>query len=216
MPEVRLKKDGNTFVKYSDDEVLQAKNTDIIDFLGLHCGFSFRRTGAYYQCKEHDSLMIKANRKMWYWNSQNLNGQNALDWLISVDGLSYTQALESIIGVPISFDNVRTAVEKKQYSQAPDLSEIPLDEVKEIELPPKYDGKYSRAFAYLTKERCLDSEIVSGLMKSHLIYQDDKCNAVFVGMDNDGEVRFAECKMTNTYLLSLKDENGKKKFFRAT
>lgn len=205
MPEVKRKKGGGTYIKYSDEEIQQAKNISMIDFLGREYGYTFLRVGNYYKGREHDSLMIKSDERTWYWNSQNLSGRNVFDWLTSVENYTFTECLEKIIGT--------TAVaQQKKYDKAPNLSQLPIDEVKELQLPKKYEGRPSQLFAYLCKTRCLDADIVGQLVHEKLIYQDDCNNVVFVGKDESGEIRFCERKMTNTYLANLKDENGKKVF----
>jgi hypothetical protein len=60
-----------------------------------------------------------------------------------------------------------------------------------------------RAFAYLTKERCIDPEIVSHFAQAKKIYEDaDYHNVVFVGHDETGAARFACKRGTNSYAAS--------------
>jgi hypothetical protein len=89
---------------------------------------------------------------------------------------------------------------------------LPIDEIRHIELPEKLDGAFVRSAAYLTKTRGIDRAIVDFAMKNKLIYEDKNHNVVFVGYDENNEIKFAEAKLTNTFMAAAVDENGKKKF----
>lgn len=205
MAEIKISKAGKEYIKYSDREIIDAKETSVIDFLGRKYGYSFKRIGRYYQCREHDSLIIQDNEKSWFWNSQDLRGRNVFDWLQRVEHYTYAESLRELIGVP-----TKTGMKKKTYSKAPELSSLPLDEVKEIKLPEKTTDNYKRVFAYLIKERCIDPDIVGYLVQNHLLYQDTYGNAVFTGFDENNEIKFAERKTTCTFLHDAVDEDGKK------
>lgn len=57
---------------------------------------------------------------------------------------------------------------------------------------PQANQDMRRVYAYLTKTRCLDREVVSAFAKEKIIYEDAKYhNAVFVGYDADGTARHA-------------------------
>lgn len=217
MAEVRRKRNGDTYIIYSDQEIEDSKNISVVDFLEKEYGWSFKRVGRYYQCRQHDSLMIKDDCRSWYWNSQIslsgrcMKGRNVYDWLTQVENMSFYESMQKIIGVPAgTVENIKT--KQTSFAKAPPLSEIPIDEVKEIELPERFEGKMSRIFAYLVKARRIDSYIVDDLVKNKLIYEDTYHNVVFVGHDENNEIKFAEAKMTNTFLANAVDEKGKKIF----
>ncbi|WP_455616995.1 DUF3991 domain-containing protein [Eisenbergiella sp.] len=64
---------------------------------------------------------------------------------------------------------------------------------------PEANLDMRRVFAYLTKTRLLDREIVSGFMKEKVIYEDAQFhNAVFVGFDAEGIARHAHKRGTYT------------------
>ncbi len=208
MPEVKHRKGGGTYVHYSDDEIQSAKSISMIDFLGREYGYTFERVGGYYRGKEHDSLMISRDERSWWWNSQNLQGRNVFDWLLQVENYKYNDVLEKLIGSPDMpvYENQKAL----SYSSAPKSNEILIQ--KEIDVPKKADGKPGKAFAYLLKTRCIDPDIVSQLFHEKLIYQDVHGNVVFVGKDENDEIKFCERKITNTFLADKRDKNGKKVF----
>ena len=69
------------YKKYSQEQLERAKNADIIAFLSAYMGLEFKRAGKYYQCKQHSSLVVYADRKGFVWNSQNISGGDTIDFL---------------------------------------------------------------------------------------------------------------------------------------
>lgn len=69
------------YKRFTDEERQKAKNTDMIAFLESYMGFEFKKVGKYYQCRQHDSLMIYPDRQGFSWNSRNILGSDAIDFL---------------------------------------------------------------------------------------------------------------------------------------
>lgn len=61
-----------------------------------------------------------------------------------------------------------------------------------------------RVFAYLTKSRCIEPEIVQDFVKREMLYQDNKGNCVFVSSEKGTPV-FACLRGTNTYKRFVAD-----------
>ena len=51
-----------------------------------------------YATRTHDSLKISNGK--WCWWSRNIGGTNALDYLTRVEGLSFLDAVQRILGEP--------------------------------------------------------------------------------------------------------------------
>ena len=168
------------YVHYSLEQRQQARDTDIIDFLGHYEGLTFHRAGSGYRCDQHNSLVVNKDRKMWYWNSQNQKGVTAIDYLQSVHNKSYLEAMDVLIGK-----------NRAEIPLAPRQSQQEINEEKHLQLPDKCKNGYKRIYAYLIKTRGLDQEIVDYCIKEKIIYQDIKNNAVFVGHDDEKKARFA-------------------------
>ena len=78
--------------------VAQAREMDLLTYLRtyepqelVHFG------GSTYCTREHDSLKISNGK--WCWFSRGIGGYSALDYLIKVKEMSFTQAVETIIGI---------------------------------------------------------------------------------------------------------------------
>lgn len=84
--------------------------------------------------------------------------------------------------------------------------EASVEKPKELILPPK-NSDMRKVFAYLTKSRFINQEIVQDFVTQHMLYQDLKGNCVFVSYDNDIPV-FGCLRGTNTYKRFLGDLPG--------
>ena len=184
---------GQKYIRYTEEELEEGRRTDMIEFLGRTRGWSFKRVGKQYVGveKDHNSLVIQANRRSWCWNSHNIMGLNVYDWLEKIEGMTRKEAFTTIIG-----NNRNEATAFKKVS-----SDIKTTEKEKKDFaPPGKSDDVKRVQAYLCQTRCLDSHIVNSCIKHELIYQDKQYgNVVFTGYDEHGVMRFAESKSTNTY-----------------
>lgn len=163
-------------------------------------GFTPKQIGGYYTLKEHDSVRIYPDTNSFNRFSSSVGG-STIDFVMHFGGYSAKEAIQRL---------------KDQYVgnrfnslQPPDpVQSTPPAEPKKFELPEKAEGKYARAFAYLTKTRCLDPDIVQDCMKKGLIYEDNKHNVVFVGNDADGKPAYATRHTTLTNSNFKRDVAG--------
>lgn len=176
------------YVKYTDEQIAQARNTDMVDFLERQRGFTFTRRGSYYICKEHNSLNVESDRRKWHWNSRECGGLNVIDWFSLVENVDFRQALDILIGR-------ERAAHNYTFKQA---ERTEVEEKKPFELPKKTEGKYNSVYSYLTQARGIDSDIVQYCFHKHVIYQDERWNCVFVGYDENETAKFAEVKPSST------------------
>ena len=172
------------YKKFSPEQLDMAKNADLVSFLSAYYGYDFKQSGKYYQCKQHDSLMIYADRQGFVWNSRNINGGDAIDFLRKVEGKNFPEAIEAIIGESAAVS----------YTPIPKYKTEP----EQLVLPEKADGKYNRVFAYLSQTRGISADVISDFMKSKQLYQDTKGNCVFVGYDENGSAKFGSIRGTLT------------------
>ena len=77
-----------------------------------------------YCTREHDSLKISNGK--WMWWSRNIGGASALDYLIKVKGISFTEAmgiLSSEKGIVPSFFNARNTPAKVKKLLLPEKND---------------------------------------------------------------------------------------------
>ncbi|MFT3950659.1 MAG: DUF3991 and TOPRIM domain-containing protein [Oscillospiraceae bacterium] len=186
------------FVRYSPDEISNARECDTLDVISKTEGFTFERAGSEWHCKEHDSLVVFRDRKGWTWYARDLKGPTAIDWLMTVRGMEFKEAVGYLIGdhrdssYSVSADRKRITERRFEQVKKEDIPEKP----KELVLPEKAQGQYKRVGAYLTISRGLDAEVVNYCIQNKQLYQDVKGNCVFLGHDEQGEVKFATTRGT--------------------
>ena len=146
-------------------------------------GFTPVKAGGYYSLKEHDSVRIYPDTNSYCQFSTNKGG-SPIDFVMNFGGCNLENAIKKL---------------KEQYvgnrlDSLPKETPKPVQpqpKKKDFTLPEKVAGKYSHAFAYLVKTRCLDAAIVTQCIKDGLIYEDTKHNVVFIGKDGAGKPAFA-------------------------
>lgn len=153
----------------SKEQIAAAREMDLLTYLRrfepqelVHIG------GDTYATRTHDSLKISNGK--WCWWSRNIGGTNALDYLTRVEGLSFLDAVQRILGeLP--------RVPPTPMRTAPFLK-------TEFILPPKHADN-RRVFAYL-RSRGIDAEIINHCIKHGQLYEDAAHhNCVFVGYKHD-------------------------------
>ena len=87
----------STVTHFSQEEVQQARQVDLLTYLKKNDPDKLVRESSRTFCtREHDSLKISNGK--WYWFSRGIGGVSALDYLIKVRGLTFLQAVESVLG----------------------------------------------------------------------------------------------------------------------
>jgi hypothetical protein len=77
--------------------VAKAKQMDFLTYLQNYEPDELVRLSAgIYSTRTHDSLKISNGK--WAWHSTGIGGRSALDWLIKVRNMSFTGAVEQIVG----------------------------------------------------------------------------------------------------------------------
>ena len=185
---------------FTPQEKEAAHNISILDYLERNYGFTFKKVGNGFRCREHNSFFVNADQKAWYWNSHGIGGGDVIEFVRKYEKMTYEQALVQVIN-PTNQENV-------SYTKAPQNIE---KQKRELVLPPVKQGQYKRVFAYLTKTRKIDSKIVECLMHKKFIFEDSRGNCVFVGYNKMGVPAYAAMRSTNTYQRFRRDASGSDK-----
>ena len=79
------------------EQITQAKEWDLLSYLQTYEPHELKRCGPREYCtRTHDSLKISNGK--WCWNSRGIGGRTALDYLIKVRGMDFTEAVETLSG----------------------------------------------------------------------------------------------------------------------
>lgn len=169
-----------------EDIIERAKNTDMIALLESEEGFSFKSTYGEreFKCIEHNSLVVNGNRRRWYWNSRQVGGNNAIDYLVKIRGMNFRDAVLHLVGdrEQTAYTPVRKAVTENVSVSKPVRFVLP----EQAHFP---DGRrnYSNIIAYLNKGRGIDMNIINTLIASGQIYQGVQYNGLhIVGYNDEG------------------------------
>lgn len=180
----------------SPEVVAQAREMDLLTYLRtyepqelVHFG------GGTYCTREHDSLKISNGK--WCWFSRGIGGYSALDYLIKVKEMPFTQAVETIMG------NLSAA--------PPAFAPAPKTPKEKVLLLPQVNRNATHAIEYLLR-RGIDDELIDFCIKTGRLYESYPYhNVVFVGMDADGKPRYANQRGIGSDFIG--DANGSDKHY---
>lgn len=160
------------------DTVAKARKMDLLTYLRRYEPDELLPFGRNAYCtRTHDSLKISNGK--WFWFSRGIGGVSALDYLIKVKGIPFTQAVEQIIGMAAA---------------QPSSFFTPKHPVQKTLLLPRASPCATHAMTYLTG-RGIDPEIVEFCIRTRRLYESTPHrNVVFVGMDEAGKPRYANLR----------------------
>ena len=168
------------FVYFTSAEKRQANEVDLTSFLRDR-GEKLLQAGREYRLASDHSITVRANR--WYDHAARRGG-HAISFVRQFYDKTFPEAVSMLLGrdgqgiIPIA----------KQEPQEP----------KPFALPKPY-LTMRRMYAYLTKHRCIDRDVVTAFVQEKLLYEDDPHhNCVFVGLDENGEARHAHLRSTSS------------------
>lgn len=191
---------------YSKEDIARAKQVNLLTYLQHHNQEELVYIAKNVYCtKEHDSLKISNGK--WYWFSRGIGGRSALDYLIKVKGIPFTEAVGMILGRSAEMPPV-SHIQAKSYGQmdAPDSpggldkpeaeNQLKKEQKNELLLPKAVEGRPEQVIAYLVG-RGIDRPLIEACINHRLLYESEKYhNAVFVGYDQEGVARYAAIRGT--------------------
>lgn len=160
-----------SFKKYvSKEEVLAAKQVDIVDYATSNGISLIKDSERYYRWADHDSLVIDRKENFFNWNSQGIDG-DSVQFAQTVGGIgSLPEAVQILNGGEYEAHSTESVPQEPYY----------YDSTREV-------IDFSKARDYLVNERKADPKIVDVLHKNGLLAQDKYNNVVFKAVE-DGEV----------------------------
>lgn len=174
---------------------------DLLEYMQSY-GYRFKEksSGGSFQCAEHGSLWVTPAEGLFVWHSQQRGG-SIIDFLMMEEKLSAQEAISRLRG---EMNGAQPTFQPQKYEARPEPK-------KELVLPEPLQGKYSRVFAYLTKTRCIDGQIVADVVRRGMLYEDAAHhNCVFVGSTEDGKPSYASIRSTGQKKLVMDVPDSKK------
>lgn len=176
--------------RLTNEQIQEARKIDLLTYLKNYEPEKLIKVARSTYCtKEHDSLKISNGK--WCWFSKNIGGRSALDYLVKVEGYSFVDAVETIIG--------KAAVQPPVF-YAHKANDEP-DMIYMQELNPTTD----RVEGYL-KCRDIHDDIIRYCIDNELLFETANYHsALFLGYDREGRLRYACQRGT---VSSFKGENA--------
>lgn len=171
-----------TYVAFTDEQKHRANTVDLVDFLQRH-GEELISSGREKRLASDHSITVRGSQ--WYDHANEIGG-HAIDFVKKHYGVSFPDAMTMLL----------YGEQGQGYRPA---SQSPKPERKPFTLPTTHTDM-RRVYAYLTKTRGIDPEVVRAFEQAKLLYesaeqskngQKEYHNAIFVGVDENGEAKHA-------------------------
>ena len=164
------------------EQITQAKELDLLTYLQRFDPHELVHvSGNTYCTREHDSLKISNGK--WNWFSRGIGGKTALDYLIKVQGFSFTQAVETLVGQ--NFSPLPRAPQAQPKKPEPRVLSLPQ---------PSRCATHMVSYLH---GRGIDYDLIDYCIQTGRVYESQKYhNVVFVGRDLKGQPRYAALRGT--------------------
>lgn len=182
--------------RVSKAEIEKARQPDLLTYLKQYePGELVEIAPGVYSTKSHDS--IKISNGMWYRWSRNYGGKSALDYLVRVREMGFVEAVQYLNG------------KEGFMPPAPSRQEQKLKERVPFFLP-KRNANNDRVIAYLSA-RGIDRDLIDSCIAADRLYEDERHNCVFVGVDQDDAPKHAMLRSSSPKSTFLREVLGSDK-----
>ena len=172
------------YINFTEQEKESANSASIVDYLNAH-GESVKRAGREYVW-DSPAGKVSIHGSEWYSQYEQVGG-GAVNFVRKFFGLSYPEAVQSLLGNNVGTAIVREPREPKREEKLP------------FELPDKHTDM-RRVYGYLMRERLIDRAVINRFVRDGLIYEDAEYhNAVFVGKNSEGVPVHAQKRATSSH-----------------
>lgn len=163
------------------ENIKAAREVQLVDFLNTYRpGELVRKSRDEYCTKSHSSLRITPSKNLFHWCSQSKGGRGALDYLLTVEGMSFRSAVMLLNEMELGpFQQARAAAEESSRTH-------------DFTLPRPVKNAQA-ATAYLM-HRGISPKVLRYCLNEGILYQTTRGNyrnCVFVGKDEGGVPRSA-------------------------
>lgn len=184
------------FVYFTDEQKERANAVPIINILRREHE-EVVRAGDEWRWKRHDSVTFRGSS--WYRHSQQV-GSHAIDFMQEFFGMSYPEAVSYLLdgesGQVVQRGSIQRNIFKTKAQCRPKKETKEQKEEKVLDVPKKNETM-KRVYAYLMQKRHISREILSYFAKAGTLYEcAEHHNAVFAGVDKEGNIRHIHKKST--------------------
>ena len=170
-----------TFIYFSDEQKHRANSVNLAVFLRSR-GEKLLPSGRDKRLTSDHSITVRGSQ--WFDHATGEGGL-AVDFVRRFYNLSFPEAVTLLLDGEQS-DDYHAAKEKSTEPPRPFAA-------------PSINEGMRRAYAYLTRQRGIDREIINSFAQAGLLYEDAEYhNAVFIGKDEHGIARHAHKRSVNS------------------
>ena len=163
------------------------KIEDYAAYLGMHV----IRRGNVLTTREHDSLIIRPDRNLYFRNSTQRGG-SIIDFVMEFT--EYDTPSKAVAHL-LDFSGLSETERPNAPRNRPE-QEKPVQQAKpEIQLPERAED-FRRLYGYLSGTRGISPAVIGHMIKHGYLYQDMRNNCVFVGKDRNGKVCYGMLRST--------------------
>ena len=184
--------------KYIPPPILdELKKVDLVTYFRTIMPYELVKASANeYTTKTHDSLRM--SNGLWNWCSKGVGGRNAIDYLMKTEQLEFNDAANLLL--------------KQLQNKVPTIEQQPTKPKEKHIIIPEKNTASDNVISYL-KSRGIDEEIIKECIEKKLIYEEKHYhNAVFLGYDDLGNIKYAGCRSTNETIFK-QDATGSDKSY---
>ena len=184
--------------KYIPPPILdELKKVDLVTYFRTIMPYELVKASANeYTTKTHDSLRM--SNGLWNWCSRGFGGRNAIDYLMKTEQLEFNDAANLLL--------------KQLQNKVPTIDQQPVKAKERHIIIPEKNTASDNVISYL-KSRGIDEEIIKECIEKKLIYEEKHYhNAVFLGYDDLGNIKYAGCRSTNETIFK-QDATGSDKSY---
>ena len=184
--------------KYIPPPILdELKKVDLVTYFRTIMPYELVKVSANeYTTKTHDSLRM--SNGLWNWCSRGFGGRNAIDYLMKTEQLEFNDAANLLL--------------KQLQNKVPTIDQQPVKAKERHIIIPEKNTASDNVISYL-KSRGIDEEIIKECIEKHLIYEEKHDhNALFLGYDDFGNIKYAGCRSTNETIFK-QDATGSDKSY---
>lgn len=170
------------FIYFTDDQKERANAVPIADILQKEHE-EVERSGSEWRWKRHKSVTFRGNS--WYRHSQQ-TGSHAIDFMQEFFGMTYPEAVTYLLNGETGQAISENTTPKSREGRKP----------KSL-VPPEKNDAMKRVYAYLMQKRHISRDILSYFARKGTLYESaGHHNAVFAGLDKEGNIRHIHKKGT--------------------
>jgi len=182
--------------RVTKEEIERARQFDLLSYLQQYEPDELVEIApGVHSTKSHDS--IKISNGMWYRWSRGYGGKSALDYLVRVREMGFVEAVQYLNGKTGFAPSAPTQKQQKPKGRVPFIL-------------PKRNANNDRVIQYLTA-RGIDRDLIDTCIAVDRLYEDERHNCVFVGVDQDDTPKYAMLRSSSPNSTFLREVLGSDK-----